>query len=98
MINYKIICILIFFVNFYNMTYGSNNILMVLIYIELCFLSINLLLIINSWYYNDIHSQIFIIYILTLTAIETALGLALFILYYKMFKTVDVNDFKKIKL
>jgi len=63
----------------------------------LCFLSINLLLIFIAYIYADIVPQIILIYILTLTAIETAVGLALFIVYFKMFKTVELLDFNKIK-
>jgi NADH:ubiquinone oxidoreductase subunit K len=51
----------------------------------------------TAYIFNDIKSQIFIIYIFTLTAIETAIGLALFILYYKMFKTLEVKNFYTIK-
>lgn len=49
----------------------------------LVFLFINLLLILITWIYNDIKPQILILYILTLTAIETVIGLALFFFYYK---------------
>jgi len=94
---YKIIPIILFFCSFYGIVYSRKNLIINLIFIELGFLSINLLLILIAWIYNDIKSQIIIIYILTLTAIETAIGLALFILYYKMFKSIEVDDFYKLK-
>ena len=94
---YKIMPIILFFCSFYGIVYSRKNLIINLIFIELGFLSINLLLILIAWIYNDIKSQIIIIYILTLTAIETAIGLALFILYYKMFKSIEVDDFYKLK-
>jgi NADH-quinone oxidoreductase subunit K len=94
---YESLCVVLFFISLYGIVYSRKNLIINLIFIELGFLSINLLLIINSWYYNEIKSQIIIIYILSLTAIETAVGLALFILYYKMFKNIEVEDFYKRK-
>lgn len=94
---YKILAILLFFISFYGIVYSRKNLIINLIFIELAFLAINLLLILTVWFFNDIKGQIIIIYILTLTAIETAVGLALFILYYKMFKSIDVEDFYKLK-
>jgi NADH-quinone oxidoreductase subunit K len=94
---YKILPIILFFCSFYGIVYSRKNLIINLIFIELGFLSINILLILISWTFNDIKAQIIIIYILTLTAIETAVGLALFILYYKMFKSIEVDDFYSLK-
>jgi len=64
----------------------------------LVFLFINLLLILITWIYNDIKSQIIIIYILTLTAIETGIGLALFknskIYYFYILKFMIQTEIK----
>lgn len=90
-------CILLFIVSLYGIVNSRKNLIINLIFIELGFLSINLLLGIVSWFYNEIKGQIIIIYILSLTAIETAVGLALFILYYKMFKSIEVDDFYNLK-
>lgn len=94
---YKIVPIILFFCSFYGIIYSRKNLIINLIFIELGFLSINILLILIAWTFNDIKAQILIIYILTLTAIETAVGLALFILYYKMFKSIEVDDFYSLK-
>ena len=94
---FKIFPLIIFFVSFFFAVFIRKNLIITLIFIELCFLAINLLLAFNCVLFNDIRSQILIIYIFTLTAIETALGLALFILYYKMFNTLEAKDFYNIK-
>ena len=95
---YKIIPIIIFICSFLGIVYSRKNLIINLIFIELGFLSINILLMLISWTFNDIKAQIIIIYILTLTAIETAIGLALFILYYKKFKSIEVEDFYILKI
>jgi len=95
---FKILCLILFFISLYGIVYSRRNLIVNLIFIELGFLSLNILLILNFWFFNDIKSQIIIVYILTLTAIETAIGLALFILYYKIFQTIEVEDFYILKI
>jgi NADH:ubiquinone oxidoreductase subunit K len=94
---YKFLPLIFFFLSFYGVVFVRKNLILTLIFIELCFLSLNILLDITSYIFDDIRGQIIIIYIFTLTAIETAVGLALFILYYKMFKSLDAKDFYVIK-
>jgi|LakMenE18May11ns_1017448.scaffolds.fasta_scaffold9959033_13 NADH-quinone oxidoreductase subunit K len=89
---FKIVCLILFFISFYGIIFNRKNLILTLIFLELCFLSINILLVLISFIYGDIFSQLILIYILTLTAIETAVGLALFIVYFKMFKTVELID------
>lgn len=94
---YNIICVLIFYINIYCLIFHKKNLVINLIFIELAFLSLSLMLIINSWSFNLVKSYLIVIYILTLTAIETALGLALFIVYYKQFNSIEAEDFYKLK-
>ncbi len=90
--------ILIFLISLFCLIFHKKNLIVNLIFIELGFLSINLILILISWSFNEVKSQIIIIYILTLTAIETAFGLALFILYYKKFNSIEADDFYNVKI
>jgi NADH-quinone oxidoreductase subunit K len=94
---YKIFPLIFFFLSFYGVVFVRKNLILTLIFIELCFLSLIILLAMTSYIFDDIKGQIIIIYIFTLTAIETAVGLALFILYYKHFKSLDTKDFYMIK-
>jgi len=94
---YKLLPLLLFFLSFYGIVFVRKNLIITLIFIELGFLSLTILLAMTSYFFNDIKSQIIIIYIFTLTAIETAIGLALFILYYKMFKTLEAKNFYSLK-
>ena len=84
---------LLFFLSCFGILYNRKNIIFSLILIEIAFLAINIFLILLGWIYKILNIKIYIIYILTLTAIETALGLVLFILYYKVYKTVQIQNF-----
>jgi NADH:ubiquinone oxidoreductase subunit K len=95
---FKLVPFLILITSLFFIVYIRKNLILTLIFIELCFLAINLILVFNFLLFNDIKSQVLIIYIFTLTAIETALGLALFILYYKMFNSLEAKNFYSIQL
>jgi NADH:ubiquinone oxidoreductase subunit K len=86
---------IIFFLSCFGILYNRKNIIFSLIFIEIAFLSMNIYLILIGWLYKISTVKIFIIYLLTLTAIETAIGLVLFILYYKIYKSIDIQNFYK---
>lgn len=62
-----------------------KNFFLNIIFIELGFLCINYIFLITFFYINIIECQIIVIYILTFMALETAIGLALFLVYYNNF-------------
>jgi len=85
--------IFFFLISCFGILYNRKNIIFSLIFIELGFLSINLFLILIGWIYKILNIKIYIIYFLTLTAIETGIGLVLFIIYYKLFKSIQIQNF-----
>jgi NADH-quinone oxidoreductase subunit K len=56
--------------------------------IELMLLAVNLNFIFFSVYLDDIFGQLFSLYILTVAAAESAIGLAIFTIFYKAKHTV----------
>lgn len=63
---------------------NRQNILIVLMSIELLLLSINLNFVIFSVYLDDVYGQLFSLFILTVAAAESAVGLAIIIIYYRI--------------
>ena len=61
--------------------------------LEFILLMLNLNFIYFSLYLDDIYGQIFSLFILTVAAAESAIGLAIIIIYYKFLK----NNIKIIK-
>lgn len=92
---YKII-IIIFFLSLYGILYNRKNIIYSLIFIEIAFLAMNLFLIVLGWFYKILNIKLYIIYFLSLTAIETCVGLVLFILFYKNFRSINISDYYQI--
>jgi NADH-quinone oxidoreductase subunit K len=65
--------------------------------IELMLLAINLNFVIFSIYLDDIIDYIFIIFILTIAAAESAIGLVILTVYYILNNTIRIDKTKNIK-
>ena len=59
--------------------------------VELMLLAVNLSLLVFSVYLDDIVGQIFALLVLTVAAAESAIGLALLVVYYRVRGTISVE-------
>jgi NADH-quinone oxidoreductase subunit K len=84
--------IFLFLIGFIGVTLNYNNILLTLMGIELMLLSTSLNFIMFSLYLNDPYGQIFSIFILTVAASESAIGLAILIVSYKLRGTIEITE------
>jgi len=75
---------LIFLTGLAGILMNRKNILLVIVCIELILLSINFSFLLISFYLDDVLGQIFAIFILTVAAAETSIGLAIFVVYYRV--------------
>jgi NADH-quinone oxidoreductase subunit K len=82
----------LFILSLLGLIYNRQSILVKLICIELMLLSVNINFIIFSVYLDDIYGQIFSIFILTVAAAESAIGLAIIILYYRVRGSVSLEQ------
>lgn len=74
-----------------------NNIILFFISLELSILSVTLLFIVGSILLNDPYfGQIVALFILTLAACESSIGLALLVSFFRLNSTVDVNKFNSL--
>jgi NADH-quinone oxidoreductase subunit K len=83
-----IISTLIFLLGVLGLVLNKRNLLIILMSIELMLLGINLNFIFFSLYLDDLMGQVFALYILTVAAAESAIGLAIFTVYYKDKQTI----------
>ena len=75
---------LVFFTGLSGLTVVRKNILIMLLAIEILLLAINLNFVSFSLYLDDLSGQIFVLLILTVSATESVVGLALITAYYKL--------------
>ena len=76
--------VFLFFLGLLGIILNRRNILIILMCIELILLSLNVNFIVFSIYFDDLYGQIFSFFILTVAASESAIGLAIIIIYYRI--------------
>jgi NADH-quinone oxidoreductase subunit K len=70
---------------------NRKNIILVLVSIELMLLSINFMFLVGSVYLDDRIGQIFALFVLTVAAAESSIGLAILVVYYRLKGTVSIG-------
>lgn len=83
--------ILIFFISIIGIILNRTHTILILICIELMLLSITLNFLVNSILLTNITGQIYSLYIITVAAVETAIGLSILITFYKVRGSISVN-------
>jgi len=97
-INYILnIVITLFLIGVLGLVLNRKNILITLMSIELMLLAINLNFVIFSIYLDDITGYVFVLFILTIAAAESAIGLAILTIYYRLKNTIQIDKIKNIK-
>ena len=97
-INYILnIVITLFLIGVLGLVLNRKNILITLMSIELMLLAINLNFIIFSIYLDDLAGYVFVLFILTIAAAESAVGLAILTIYYRLKNTIRMDKIKNIK-
>ncbi len=87
----------LFFMGVFGIVNRRNNIILILISIELMFLSINANFIVFSNYLDDLFGQIFSLFVLTVAASEAAIALAILVVYYRLRNTAAVDSLVSLK-
>jgi NADH-quinone oxidoreductase subunit K len=70
---------------------NRKNILVMLMSIELMLLAVNMNFLVFSVYLDDVLGQVFALFVLTVAAAESAIGLALLVIYYRIRGTIQVE-------
>ena len=65
--------------------------------IELMLLSVNMNFIAFSHFMGDINGQVFVFFILTVAAAESAIGLAILVVLFRNRNTINVDDLKSME-
>ncbi|WP_028874903.1 NADH-quinone oxidoreductase subunit NuoK [Tepidiphilus margaritifer] len=76
---------------------NRKNLIVLLMAIELMLLAVNTNFVAFSHYLGDIHGQIFVFFILTVAAAESAIGLAILVVLFRNRRTIHVDDLDQLK-
>ncbi len=90
--HYLILGALLFAISVIGIFLNRKNVIILLMCIELMLLAVNLNFIAFSHYLNDIAGQVFVFFILTVAAAESAIGLAILVVLFRNLHTINVDD------
>ena len=76
---------------------NRKNLIVLLMAIELMLLAVNMNFIAFSHYLGDAAGQIFVFFILTVAAAESAIGLAILVVLFRNLDTVEVEELDELK-
>jgi NADH-quinone oxidoreductase subunit K len=76
---------------------NRKNIIVLLMAIELMLLAVNLNFVAFSYYLGEISGQIFVFFILTVAAAESAIGLAILVVLFRNLNSINVDDLDALK-
>ncbi len=76
---------------------NRKNIIVLLMCIELMLLAVNLNFIAFSHFNQDISGQVFVFFILTVAAAESAIGLAILVVLFRNRSSINVEDISALR-
>ncbi|MES2636786.1 MAG: NADH-quinone oxidoreductase subunit NuoK [Pseudomonadota bacterium] len=95
--HYLVLGALLFAISVIGIFLNRKNVIILLMAIELMLLAVNLNFIAFSHYLNDIAGQVFVFFILTVAAAESAIGLAILVVLFRNLRTINVDDLDTLK-
>jgi NADH-quinone oxidoreductase subunit K len=95
--NYLVLGAVLFCLSVAGIFINRKNVIVLLMCIELMLLAVNLNFIAFSHFRGDVAGQIFVFFILTVAAAESAIGLAILVVLFRNRKTINVADLNTMK-
>lgn len=95
--DYLIVGAVLFGISIAGIILNRKNMLILLMCIELMLLATNINFIAFSHFLNDMSGQIFVFFILTVAAAESAIGLAILVVLFRSRHTINVEDLNALK-
>ncbi len=97
LVHYLFLSAIIFTLGVFGIFVNRKNVIVILMSIELILLSVNVNLVDFSVYLQNITGQIFALFILTVAAAESAIGLAILVVFFRNKGSIQVEDINSMK-
>ena len=95
--SYLILGGLLFALSVLGIFLNRRNVIILLMAIELMLLAVNLNFLAFAHYLGDLAGQVFVFFILTVAAAESAIGLAILVVLFRNKRTVDVEELDQLR-
>jgi len=90
--HYLVLGAFLFAISVVGIFLNRKNVIILLMAIELNLLAVNMNFIAFSHWLQDIAGQVFVFFILTVAAAESAIGLAILVCVFRNLRTINVDD------
>jgi NADH-quinone oxidoreductase subunit K len=95
--HYIVLGAILFCISVAGLFINRKNVIVLLMAIELMLLAVNINFVAFSRFNHDVAGQVFVFYILTVAAAESAIGLAILVLLFRNRSTVNVAEIDSMK-
>ena len=97
LIHYLVVAAVLFTMGVLGIFVNRKNLIVILMAIELILLAVNINLVAFSAYLHDLVGQVFAMFVLAVAAGESAIGLAILVIYFRGRGTIAVDDINRMK-
>ena len=95
--HYLVLSAILFTLGVVGIFINRRSVIIILMSIELIFLSVNINFVAFSAFHHDLVGQVFTMFILTVAAAEAAIGLAILVVLFRNKSSIDVDDMQELK-
>ena len=95
--HYLVLGAVLFAISIVGIFLNRKNVIVLLMAIELMLLAVNMNFVAFSHYLGDLAGQVFVFFILTVAAAESAIGLAILVVLFRNLDTINVDDMDTLK-
>jgi NADH-quinone oxidoreductase subunit K len=95
--NYLVVGALVFVIGVMGIFLNRKNVIIMLMSIELILLSVSINFVTFSAFLGDLFGQVFVMFVLTVAAAESAIGLAILMIYFRNRGSIAVEDVNTMK-
>ncbi len=95
--HYLAVAAALFVIGIFGIFLNRKNVIVILMSIEMILLAVNINLVAFSTHAGDLVGQVFTLFVLTVAAAETAIGLAILVVFYRNRGTIEVEDVNVMK-
>ena len=95
--HYLSVAAILFTLGIFGIFLNRKNVIIILMSIELMLLAVNINLVAFSVHLNDLVGQVFAMFVLTVAAAESAIGLAILVVYFRNRGPIGVEDVNMMK-
>ncbi|MDD3650161.1 MAG: NADH-quinone oxidoreductase subunit NuoK [Thiomonas sp.] len=95
--DYLVLGAILFALGMFGIFINRKNMIILLMSVELLLLAVNMNFVAFSHFLHDLAGQVFVFFVLTVAAAESAIGLAIIVVLFRNRASINVQDLDQLK-